>query len=178
MADIDEDRDYLKIGSYTPGTGDQDASVERDWYRQGYIFKDEEAFLHHPEQVCYVPELSDAAYTRQDFLDMCNGQEEFAEQCFHAVDWQHPETWVEEQYRNDEWGWCEDCRKIYDMEGEPCPCPECGSPPESGRGSIAPPTQSPPTLSSEARDAQAASMALGSRDTAQGIDRNKERKSI
>ena len=69
---------YLKIGSYTPETEEQEAVIDREYYRQGWIFKDEEAFLHHPEQVCYVPELSDEGYTRQNFLDMCNGQEEVA----------------------------------------------------------------------------------------------------
>lgn len=122
---------YLQVGSYAPETSDGDAEITREYYRQGYIFKDEEAFLCYPERVCYVPELSDVAYTRQDFLDMCNGQEAFAAECFYSVDWQHPETWVEEQYLNDEWGWCADCRKIYDMEGEARPCPDCGrEPPE------------------------------------------------
>ena len=41
----------------------------------GYIFKDEAAFLSHPDQVCYVPELSDTAYTRNDLLALCDGQE-------------------------------------------------------------------------------------------------------
>ena len=120
---------YLKIGSYTPETEEQEAVIDRGYYRQGWIFKDEEAFLHHPERVCYVPELSDAAYTREDFMGLCNGQEEFAKECFYTVDWQHPETWVDEQYRFDEWGWCERCGQIYDMSGEPCPCPRCGAAP-------------------------------------------------
>lgn len=83
---------YLKIGSYTPETDGAEAVIERDYYRQGWIVKDEEAFLHYPKKVCYVPELSNGAYTRQDFLAMCNGQEEFARECFYAVDWQCPET--------------------------------------------------------------------------------------
>src|SRR5699024_2624843 len=76
--DFDMSESYLKIGSYTPGTEDQEAVIDRGYYRQGWIFKDEEAFLHHPEQVCYVPELPDEGYTQQDFLAMCNGQEEVA----------------------------------------------------------------------------------------------------
>lgn len=90
---------YLKVGSYAPPTEEKEAVIDRENYQQGYIFKDEEAFLLHPEQVCYVPELSDNAYTKQNFLDMCNGQEKFAEECFYAVDWQHPETWIDEQFR-------------------------------------------------------------------------------
>ena len=121
---------YLKVGSYTPGAPEAEAAIWREFYRQGFIFKDEEAFLHYPDRVCYVPELSDSAYTRQDFLDMCNGQEEFAAECFYAVDWQHPDTWVDEQYREGEWNYCPHCEKIYDMAGVPCACPLCGRMPE------------------------------------------------
>lgn len=121
---------YIKIGSYTPGTADTKADIGREYYRQGWIFKDEEAFLHCPDQVCYVPELSDEGYTRQDFLDMVGGQEEFARECFYAVDWQSPETWIDEQYRDNEWQYCPHCGKIYDMAGEVCACPVCGTNPE------------------------------------------------
>lgn len=127
-------KSYLKVGSYTPETEEQETVIDRAYYRQGWIFKDEEAFLHHPDRVCYVPELSDAAYTREDFMGLCNAQEEFAKECFYTVDWQHPETWVEEQYRFDEWGWCKRCGQIYDMSGEPCSCPICGAPPEGDEG--------------------------------------------
>ena len=29
---------------------------------------------------------------------MCNGQEDIADRIFEAVDWQHPETYLEEQW--------------------------------------------------------------------------------
>lgn len=125
---------YLKIGSYTPETEDTEADIDRGYYRQGWVVKDEEAFLLHPDRVCYVPELSDTAYTREDFMGLCNEQVEFAAECFYAVDWQHPETWIDEQHRHDEWGRCERCGQIYDMSGEPCPCPICGAPPEGDEG--------------------------------------------
>jgi len=121
---------YLLIGNYMPETDDTEAAIDRGYYRQGFIFKDEDAFLHCPDKVCYVPELSDVAYTRQDFLNMCNGQEKFARECFYAVDWQSPETWIDEQYRNNEWQYCPHCNKIYDMAGEACACPVCGRNPE------------------------------------------------
>lgn len=124
------DRKYLKIGTYVPETEENEAVIKREYYRQGWIFKDEEAFLFHADQVCYVPELSDEGYTRQGFMDLCNGQEDFAGECFRAVDWQCPETWVDEQYREDEWGYCPVCGKIYDMAGEVCVCPVCGWNPE------------------------------------------------
>lgn len=121
---------YLKIGSYTPGTGETEAVIDREHYRQGWIVKDEEAFLHYPDKVCYVPELSDGAYTRQDFLDMCNGQEEIATECFYSVDWQHPETWLDEQFSTYEMDFCPVCQRIYVMAGEQKPCPVCGRTPE------------------------------------------------
>lgn len=121
---------YLKIGTYVPETEEKEAVIQRDYYRQGWIFKDGEAFLSHADQVCYVPELSDEGYTRQGFMDLCNGQGVFAEECFRAVDWQCPEMWVDEQYREDEWGYCPVCEMIYDMAGEVCACPVCGWNPE------------------------------------------------
>ena len=106
---------YLKIGSYTPETEDQEAVIDRGYYRQGWIFKDEEAFRLHPEQVCYVPELSDEGYTRQDFLAMCNGQEELAEFLFEMVDWQSPETLKSELLATYEIDFCPVCKKYYFM---------------------------------------------------------------
>ena len=81
-----------------------------------------------------MTELSNGGYTRQDFLAMCNGQEEFAAECFGAVDWQAPETWIDEQYRYNEWGWCEHCQQIYAMDGESRPCPKCGAAPSEDEG--------------------------------------------
>lgn len=36
---------YLKVGSYTPETEDTEAVIDREYYRQGWIFKDEELFF-------------------------------------------------------------------------------------------------------------------------------------
>lgn len=121
---------YLKVGGYMPENEGREAVVDREYYGQGWIFKDEEAFLLHLDQVCYVPELFDDAYTRQNFLDMCNGQEEIACECFYALDWQSPETWLNEQFDTYEMDFCPICQKIYCMMGEQIPCPECGTNPE------------------------------------------------
>lgn len=122
---------YLQVGEYVPATDNQDAIIKRSYYRQGLIYKNEDAFLNHNDVVCYIPELSDATYTRQDFLNLCNGQEEFAKECFYACNWQHPETWFDEQFRENEWGWCEHCQLIFNMEGISCACPKCGADPEN-----------------------------------------------
>lgn len=76
------------------------------------------------EAVCYVPELSDSLYTGQDFLDMCNGQPEIADQVFHAVNWQHPETYLDEQGDDELWQ-CK-CGKWYWCYGVD-KCPYCGA---------------------------------------------------
>lgn len=119
--------ELLKVGGYTPEADGEEAVIDREYYRQGWIVKDEDAFLHHPDRVCYVPELFEAAYTRRDFLALCNGQEEFARACFYAVDWQHPETWLDEQFTMDEWELCPRCQRLYDMAGERCPLPDVRS---------------------------------------------------
>lgn len=86
----------IQIGKYTPASARCPAQIQREFYGQGYIVKDEPAFLSQPNRVCYVPELSDTLYTRWDFLRICNAQPELAQICFDCVDWEHPETWVEE----------------------------------------------------------------------------------
>jgi len=121
----------LQVGSYTIDPETQIPIIDREYYGQGYIVKDQDAFLNHPDKICYVAELSDETYTRADFLELCNQQEDFAYECFRAVDWQHPETWIEEALINDEWGECESCNKLYRvsddiMLGEPHACPTCG----------------------------------------------------
>ena len=88
----------LQIGKFIEPQGGQPAIIQREFYGQGYIFKDEAAFLSHPDQVCYVPELSDTAYTRNDLLALCDGQEKLAQCCFDCLNWQSPTTWVDEQF--------------------------------------------------------------------------------
>jgi hypothetical protein len=86
---------YLKVGQYTPATYEAEAIVERGFYGQGYIFKDEEAYETGLDKPCYISELSNAVYTHQDFLDLMDGQETLARDLFNRVDWQHLETLLE-----------------------------------------------------------------------------------
>lgn len=81
----------LKVGNYNPKTG----AIERYIYRQGFIFKDEDAFLNRPDEVCYIAELSDKTYTRNDIVSICRGNEEIAREVFYNVDWQSPEMEIE-----------------------------------------------------------------------------------
>ena len=117
---------YLKIGSYTEATSETPAVIEREFYQQGMIFKDEAAFLNHYDVPCYIPELSDEVYTKQEIINLCGGREDLAQKCFDALDWQHPETWIEEQFVNGEWDECPACKYFYDRYDKPEPCEKCG----------------------------------------------------
>ena len=115
----------LKVGTCVVDENGNLVKLEREFYGQGMIFKDEHAFYHDTNSPCYVSELSDTVYTREDFLRMCNEQDDIAEVVFGAVDWQHPETYLDEQFREEEMTICDSCGKIflsYCVEK----CPYCG----------------------------------------------------
>ncbi len=118
--------ELLKIGSIEKKG--ENYIIHKEWYRQGMIFKDEGAYKFHKDQPCYSPELSDSLYTGNDFLDLCNGQQALADQLFEEVDWQSPETLIEENFRNREWVECERCGNIiyYGDGSEDVKCPNCG----------------------------------------------------
>jgi hypothetical protein len=128
----EEKKEYLKIGEYIPADEERSTPevIDRGYYRQGWIFKDEEAYLdkEHPDRICYIPELSDSLYSRQDFLDMCRGQTEFADELFEGCDWQHPESLMNDWFVNNEWVECRYCGKLINY-GDGCndiKCPNCG----------------------------------------------------
>lgn len=78
-----------------------DGTIERGVSEQGSIFKSERNF-RSGKGVCYVPELSDTKYTRQDFLNICQNDSDLAEKLFSYVDWQAPETALDEFEREEE----------------------------------------------------------------------------
>ena len=121
-------KNYLKIGSYTAAAGETPEVIKREYYGQGMIFKDEEAFLNHDDKPCYIPELSGDVYTRRDFINICGGRGDLARDCFNAVDWQHPETWIEEKFIHGEWDECPSCGYFYCRYAQPVPCVKCGGP--------------------------------------------------
>lgn len=92
----------LKIGSIEDNDGEY--IIHREFYRQGMIFKDEEVYKFHKDQPCYSPELSDSVYTGNDFLELCNCQQDLADELFEGVDWQHPESLKEDWFVNGECG--------------------------------------------------------------------------
>lgn len=86
--------------------------VGRLWSGLGWIYKNPEAFYHAPSKVCYVPEDSGGAYTANDFLELSLGQPEIAAEMFQSVGWEHPETWLDEQFRMGELAICPVCGRI------------------------------------------------------------------
>lgn len=121
-----EQRKPLLIGECLEISEDE-YEVHREWYRQGWIFKDEDAFLNHPDKPCYVPELSHSIYTGQEIRELCNNQENFARELFEALDWQHAQSCIDDWVANGEWCFCPGCGHLYDCE-ENEKCPECGEP--------------------------------------------------
>lgn len=122
------------IGKYIPPDKEGGGEViEREFYGQGMIFKSDEAFYdtEHPDRVCYIPELSDTTYSRNDFLRACNDQTDLAEELYEAVDWQHPETLLEEWEREGELDTCKECGKMFNCYEE-TECPYCGAAYEGG----------------------------------------------
>lgn len=120
------------VGSYTPpdenGEGEK---IVREFYGQGHIFKDEDAFYHRPDDPCYIPELSDTVYTRNSILQECNQQDDLAEEVFEALDWQHVSSLLEDWQRNGELDTCKECGKMFNCYGA-TKCPYCGADYEGG----------------------------------------------
>lgn len=84
------------IGSLTYDQEGNVVKVDREYFQQGYIFKDDDAFENRPDDVCYVPELSDTLYTKRDFVNIAYGNEDLAKDLFETVDWQSPESLLTE----------------------------------------------------------------------------------
>lgn len=117
------------IGSCIPCVadgGETEYRINREWFRQGYVFKSWTNYLNDPDAPCYAPETSDSVYTAKDFLDMCDGQQELADELFESVDWQHPESQMEDWMVADEWRVCPVCKRIIVTDGlDEVKCPTC-----------------------------------------------------
>ena len=105
--------------------------LRRGFFRQGWIFKDWEAFHNRSDIPCYVPELHDAVYTRNDLMAICNGQEKIAERLFHEAEWQNLFTLMDEWECTGEIGTCRKCGKLY-LLFNVNKCPYCGADHEGG----------------------------------------------
>ena len=84
--------EYYTIGSISYNVKTKSWDVVKEPTSQGFVFKSEENFREHPGLPCYVPELSDDIYTKNDFLRIARGNHKIAFDLFDMVDWQSPET--------------------------------------------------------------------------------------
>lgn len=112
-------RDYI-IGEIL-----ENGEIVRGLTDQGMVYKNSKAFYKKLNEVCYVPELSDAEYTYEDFLNLANKSEEVAEALFDQVDWQSPEALLGDYLSTDEVHSCLRCKKMYLSYGVEH-CPYCG----------------------------------------------------
>jgi hypothetical protein len=88
----------------------EDGVIHAGYSANGAVFKSEEAYLHYPDEICYVPEygfpentgpykgaVEDVeGYTHHDLLKLCDGDEKLCDAMFSLLDWQFPETWLNE----------------------------------------------------------------------------------
>lgn len=89
MVKVNEEGEVVEIG--------------KEWLSQGYVYKNSAAFYSR-EGICYIPELTDNAYTYYDFLEVAEGDSEKAEILFENVDWQSPESLFSEWDKYDFFG--------------------------------------------------------------------------
>jgi len=152
-----------KIGEIKGGTVYPEYAGNND----GFYYKDSEAF-DRQEGVCYIPEAefedegqpdggldlnSRPGYTYQDFLDVCYGNKKLAHDVFDLVDWQCPETVVDEldadelaEYQITE----TDIMKASTPPSQALPSPSLAAQATVARGAVVQPGPStPPTLGQE-----------------------------
>ena len=89
----------------------------------GVVYKDKHAF-ETGNGVCYIPEngfenndenfgklfaeldgnnyVTTSGYTRQDLINLCDGNERMAEDLFNHLDWMYPETLLDEWEQEEE----------------------------------------------------------------------------
>lgn len=68
-------------------------------------FKDEKIYNDQPTQICYIPEHADGEddqFTKNDFTEMCEGDQIKAEIIFSLCTWQSPYTVLEEWDEEDD----------------------------------------------------------------------------
>lgn len=68
--------------------------------------KSYDAWESDPDEVCYIPENNegdpDDCYTKNDFINLCGGDEIKAEIIFDLCSWEHPECILDEWDEEDE----------------------------------------------------------------------------
>ena len=118
-----------KMKHYIIGEILENGEIVRGETAQGYVYKNSKAFYDKTNEVCYIPELHDTEYTYEDFMSMCGNSFEVASDLFDVVDWQSPESQLEDYISNDEVSTCTSCDKMF-LSYEVYNCPYCNHPKE------------------------------------------------
>jgi DNA-directed RNA polymerase subunit RPC12/RpoP len=106
----------------------ENGEIKKGLSSQGEVYKSYPAFYNKTNETCYVGELNDFEYTYKDFLDLANGNEEIAKHIFDTVDWQSPQTYLEEMLEYNDVGECSKCGKlIYLSDEDETVCPFCST---------------------------------------------------
>ena len=110
----DGDYIYLRNGNAMIEIGNRIETPEGVFYEleyggEGNIYKNEDAFLNRPDEVCYIPEYaaedhegwhmpesSDGCFTHNSLLALCKGNEEVCQDLFYSLEWTYPTTLLEE----------------------------------------------------------------------------------
>ena len=82
-------------------------TMPQDWIGQGYGYKDNDFDWNNGDAtlIIYIPEYAynednvvkrEDAYSKQDFIEICDGDEEKALYIFDTVDWQFPENLIDD----------------------------------------------------------------------------------
>ncbi len=88
-------------------------SMPKSWIGQGYGYKQTDYEWDNGDyfSIIYIPEYGydddgfverGNAYSKQDFIDVCCGNENIAHELFNQVDWQFPTTLYDEWTREEE----------------------------------------------------------------------------
>lgn len=115
----------MKVGSCKIDKNGILINIHREYWSQGWIFKETEAFEISHSLPCYVSELSDKVYTKKDILALCDNQERIAEKIFYQLDWQTPEALLDEEISIGELTVCEGCQHLFESY-HTMQCPNCG----------------------------------------------------
>ncbi len=98
-------------------------AYELEYGGEGNIYKNEDAFLNRPDEVCYVPEYAaegcegwrvpqnEDCFTHNTLLALCKGNEEVCWDLFYSLEWTFPTTLLEEWETN---GCLDDIESWYD----------------------------------------------------------------
>lgn len=94
--------------------------------------KDPAIFVKTYHKICYIPENAESdedKYSYSRLLALVHGDHSLCRQLFDTLDWQFPETLIDENLRDGLWGECEACGRYYDTNDEEITeCPICHTP--------------------------------------------------